>query len=160
MMKITVLCIGKLKASFLKDGVQEYLKRLTSYASVSILELNEERVGDKPNDADRRLAVEAEGERLLTRIKSEQFVFLLDVHGSTMSSEQLSEKLEELGVAGRSDVVFVIGGAFGVSQSLRERADVKLSFGKMTYTHQMIRMLLTEQIYRAFKIMKNEPYHW
>lgn len=160
MMKITVLCIGKLKASFLKDGVQEYLKRLTSYASVSILELNEERVGDKPNDADRRLAVEAEGERLLKRIKSEQFVFLLDVHGSIMSSEQLSEKLEELGVAGRSDIVFVIGGAFGVAQSLRERADVKLSFGKMTYTHQMIRMLLTEQIYRAFKIMKNEPYHW
>lgn len=160
MMKITILCIGKLKTSFLKEGLQEYLKRMTPYATVLIEELNEEKIGDKPSAYDRNVAVEAEGERLVKRIKKEQFVFLLDLHGEGILSEQLAKKIERLGVEGQSDIVFVIGGAFGVAEALRKRANIRISFGKLTYTHQMIRLLLVEQIYRAFKIIKNEPYHW
>lgn len=159
-MKITILAVGKVSLSFLKDGIEEYKKRMRSYANVTITEVKEEKVSDRPDEAERLRTVEAEGERLLKQIKDGQFVFLLDLHGETMSSEKLAAKIALLGLGGRSDIVFVIGGAYGVSDALRKRADVKLSFSPMTFTHQMVRLLIIEQIYRTFKINRKEPYHW
>ncbi len=159
-MKITILAVGKVSLSFLKDGIEEYKKRMRSYANVTITEVKEEKVSDRPDEAERLRTVEAEGERLLKQIKDGQFVFLLDLHGETMSSEKLAAKIASLGLSGRSDIVFVIGGAYGVSDALRKRADVKLSFSPMTFTHQMVRLLIIEQIYRTFKINRKEPYHW
>ncbi len=159
-MKITILAVGKVSLSFLKDGIEEYKKRMRSYANVTITEVKEEKVSDRPDEAERLRTVEAEGERLLKQIKDGQFVFLLDLHGETMSSEKLAAKIASLGLSGRSDIVFVIGGAYGVSDALRKRADIKLSFSPMTFTHQMVRLLIIEQIYRTFKINRKEPYHW
>lgn len=159
-MKITILAVGKVSLSFLKSGIEEYKKRMRSYANVTITEVKEEKVSDRPDEAERLRTVEAEGDRLLKQIKDGQFVFLLDLHGDTMSSEKLASKIASLGLSGRSDIVFVIGGAYGVSDALRKRADIKLSFSPMTFTHQMVRLLVIEQIYRAFKINRKEPYHW
>lgn len=159
-MKITILAIGKIGLKFIKEGITEYSKRLSSFANINVVELKEEKIGDKQNSAERQRIVEAEGESLLKRLKPTQYVFLLDLHGEMLSSEKLAQKLDNMAIQGESDVVFVIGGAFGVSETLRKRANVRLSFSPMTFTHQMIRMLLLEQIYRAFKINRNEPYHW
>lgn len=159
-MKFSIYTIGKLKEPYLREGVQEFLKRLKPYGQVAIVELNEEKMGDKPSEAERKTAVQAEGVRLLKQIKERDYLILLDVYGKTMSSEALSALFDACALRGQSDIAFVIGGAFGVSEELREKADLRLSFSPMTFTHQMVRLLLVEQIYRALKISRKEPYHW
>lgn len=159
-MKFTIIAIGKLNISFIKAGVNEFLKRLRPYAQVNILELKEEKISAKPSDKDRQKVVDNEGEKILKLIKPQQYVVLLDVYGKTMSSEKLSERIEELKLEGVSEIVFVIGGTYGVSEGLRLRANTKLSISPMTFTHQMARLLIVEQLYRACKISKKEPYHW
>lgn len=159
-MRFYVVCIGKLKDAYLRDGVAEFVKRMRPYGGITITELNESKIGDKPSDADRKQVVDEEGERLLKAVPKNSYTVLLDVYGKTMSSEDLAKTVAKLEVDGVSDMAFIIGGAFGVSEALRQSVNYKLSFSPMTFTHQMVRLLLVEQIYRASKINRNEPYHW
>lgn len=159
-MRFYVVCIGKLKDAYLRDGVVEFVKRMRPYGGITITELNESKIGDKPSDADRKQVVDEEGERLLKAVPKNAYTVLLDVYGKTMSSEDLAKTVAKLEVDGVSDMAFIIGGAFGVSEALRQSVNYKLSFSPMTFTHQMVRLLLVEQIYRASKINRNEPYHW
>lgn len=159
-MRFYVVCIGKLKDAYLRDGVAEFVKRMRPYGGITITELNESKIGDKPSDADRKQVVDEEGERLLKVVPKNAYTVLLDVCGKTMSSEDLAKTVAKLEVDGVSDMAFIIGGAFGVSEALRQSVNFKLSFSPMTFTHQMVRLLLVEQIYRASKINRNEPYHW
>ena len=159
-MRFYVICIGKLKDAYLRDGVAEFVKRMRPYGGITITELNESKIGDKPSDADRKQVVIEEGERLLKNVPKNAYTVLLDVYGKTMSSEDLAKTVAKLEVDGVSDMAFIVGGAFGVSDELRRSVNYKLSFSPMTCTHQMVRLLLVEQIYRASKINRNEPYHW
>ena len=159
-MRFYVVCIGKLKDAYLRDGVAEFVKRMRPYGGITITELNESKIGDKPSDVDRKQVVAEEGVRLLKAVPKNAYTVLLDVYGKTMSSEELAKTVSKLEVDGVSDMAFIIGGAFGVSDTLRQTANYKLSFSPMTFTHQMVRLLLVEQIYRASKINRNEPYHW
>ena len=159
-MRFYVVCIGKLKDAYLRDGVAEFVKRMRPYGGITITELNESKIGDKPSDADRKQVVDEEGERLLKAVPKNAYTVLLDVYGKTMSSEDLAKTVAKLEVDGVSDMAFIIGGAFGVSEAFRQSVNYKLSFSPMTFTHQMVRLLLVEQIYRASKINRNEPYHW
>ena len=159
-MRFYVICIGKLKDAYLRDGVAEFVKRMRPYGGITITELNESKIGDKPSDADRKQVVVEEGERLLKNVPKNAYTVLLDVYGKTMSSEDLAKTVAKLEVDGVSDMAFIVGGAFGVSDDLRRSVNYKLSFSPMTFTHQMVRLLLVEQIYRASKINRNEPYHW
>lgn len=159
-MRFYVICIGKLKDAYLRDGVAEFVKRMRPYGGITITELNESKIGDKPSDADRKQVVIEEGERLLKNVSKNAYTVLLDVYGKTMSSEDLAKTVAKLEVDGVSDMAFIVGGAFGVSDELRRSVNYKLSFSPMTFTHQMVRLLLVEQIYRASKINRNEPYHW
>lgn len=159
-MRFYVVCIGKLKDAYLRDGVAEFVKRMRPYGGITITELNESKIGDKPSDADRKQVVDEEGERLLKAVPKNAYTVLLDVYAKTMSSEDLAKTVAKLEVDGISDMAFIIGGAFGVSEALRQSVNYKLSFSPMTFTHQMVRLLLVEQIYRASKINRNVPYHW
>ena len=159
-MKFHVACIGKLKESYLREGVAEFIKRMRPYGGITITELNESKIGDKPSDVDRKQVVNEEGQRLLKAVPKSAYTVLLDVYGKTMSSETMAAMISKLEVDGISDMTFIIGGAFGVSDELRQSVKYKLSFSPMTFTHQMVRLLLVEQIYRSVKINRNEPYHW
>lgn len=158
-MNITIVCIGKLKERYWAEAVQEYGKRLSKYCTLTISELKEERAPDNASPAEEKAVKEAEGRNILKQIKKEAYVIALEVKGKELTSEALSEKIESLGVAGKSDLVFLIGGSLGLSEEVLNRADFRLSFSKMTFPHQMMRVILLEQIYRSFKIIRNEVYH-
>ena len=159
-MKITIVCAGRLKEKYLTAGISEFLKRLKPMAQVEILEVHEEKMPDNPSAAEKEQVLQKEGEKLLKLVPSGSYLFVLDVYGEELSSEELAERIDKLGVSGRSSLTFLIGGAFGLSREVRGAADMKLSFSRMTFTHQMVRLLLVEQIYRAFKINRGEKYHW
>lgn len=159
-MKITVVCVGKLKERYLVEGVAEYVKRLTPFTRVEFHEINEERMPLEPSDAEREQVLEKESQRLIESLPDKSYVILLDLVGKEISSPELALKFNELMVSGVSRITFVIGGAFGYTDALRKKADFCWSFSPLTFTHQMIRMMLVEQIYRAFKIMRGEKYHW
>lgn len=159
-MKITIVCAGKLKEKYLTAGISEFLKRLKPMAQVEILEVHEEKMLDNPSAAEKEQVLQKEGEKLLKLVPSGSYLFVLDVYGEELSSEELAERIDKLGVSGRSSLTFLIGGAFGLSKEVRQAADMKLSFSRLTFTHQMVRLLLVEQIYRAFKINRGEKYHW
>ena len=158
-MRITILAVGKIKEKYLRDGIAEFVKRLGPFCRLEIKELDEERMPDDPSAAQKQQALAREGERLLKHIPQGSRVFVLDVIGKQQSSEELAETFSSLAVDGDSSLTFIIGGAFGLSEDVRKAAHVRLSFSKMTFTHQMIRLLLVEQIYRAFKIWRGDPYH-
>ena len=158
-MNITVICIGKLKEKYWTAAIDEYSKRLKSYCSLDIIELKEARLPDKAGPAEELAVKEAEGEEILKKIKDNQYVITLEVKGKMLSSEKLAEKIDTLAIDGQSNVVFVIGGSLGLSAAVSKRANFKLSFSEMTFPHQMMRVILLEQIYRAFKINRNEAYH-
>lgn len=147
-MKITLVTIGKLKEKFLIDGVAEYLKRIKIFAKTEVREISECRT------------VEEEGEKLLAQVPKDSFLIVLDVAGSELTSEGLAEKISALNLRGISDITFLIGGAFGLSEDVRQAANFRLSLSQMTFTHQMARLIIVEQIYRAFKIIRGEPYHY
>lgn len=159
-MKITVACVGKIKEKYLTAGIEEFTKRLTPFCKLETIAINEERMPDDPAPAEKQQVLERETQRLLTVVPQNSYVILLDVVGKQLSSPELAAKMDSLALAGHSHLTFVIGGAFGYTDALRQRADMSLSFSKMTFTHQMIRLLLLEQIYRAFKISRGEKYHW
>lgn len=159
-MKITLACVGKIKEKYLTAGIDEFTKRLTPFCKLEVVSINEERMPDNPSDAEKQQVLARETQRLMAVIPENSYVILLDVIGKQLSSPDLAAKLDELALSGKSHITFVIGGAFGYTDELRRRADFALSFSKMTFTHQMIRLLLVEQIYRAFKISRGEKYHW
>lgn len=158
-MNINIVCVGKLKERYWTDAVTEYLKRLSRYCRMEIVELKEAKLPDHASPAEEEQVKTVEGESILRSLSADSYVIALDVKGKQLSSEQLSEKIENLALEGRSTVDFIIGGSLGLSEAVRKRADFRLSFSAMTFPHQMMRVILLEQIYRAFKISRNEPYH-
>jgi len=159
-MKITIIAVGKIKEKYLSAGIAEFTKRLGPFCRLSIIEADEERMPENPSDAEKTKALDKEAEKVIKHLRPDSYVIVLDVAGKLSSSEELAEKFAALALSGKSDLTFIIGGAFGLSQKLISAANERLSFSKMTFTHQMIRLLLVEQIYRAFKINRGEPYHW
>ena len=159
-MKITIACVGKIKEKYLTAGIDEFTKRLTPFCKLETVAINEEKMPDNPSPAEKEQVLEKETQRLLAIIPEISYVILLDVIGKQLSSPELANKIDALALNGNSHITFVIGGAFGYTDALRKRADYALSFSKMTFTHQMIRLLLIEQIYRAYKISNNQKYHW
>ena len=159
-MKITIACVGKIKEKYLTAGIEEYSKRLTPFCKLETIAINEEKMPEDPTPALKEQVLEKETQRLIAIIPENSYVILLDVVGKQLASPELAAKIDTLTLAGKSHLTFVIGGAFGYTDALRKRADFAISFSKMTFTHQMIRLLLVEQIYRAFKISRGEKYHW
>ena len=155
-MRIKIIALGKIKEKFLKDGIDEFLKRLTPYASVEIVELQPVEIRDE-NLIEKALL--QEGEKILSLIKNDAFVITLEIGGKQLASEEFAQKINEISTSGVSELVFVIGSSCGLAATVSERANFKLSMSKMTFLHQFARLLLVEQIYRAFKILKNETYH-
>ena len=155
-MKIKIIALGKIKEKFLKDGIDEFLKRLTPYASVEIVELSPIEIKDE-NLTNKIL--DEEGEKILSQIKDNDYVITLEILGKELTSEEFGEKINEISMSGSSELVFVIGSSCGLSPTVSKRANFKLSMSKMTFLHQFARLLLVEQIYRAFKILKGETYH-
>lgn len=155
-MKIKIIALGKIKENFLREGIDEFLKRLTSYASMEIVELSPIEIKDENLTAK---ILEQEGEKILAQIKPNSYLITMEINGHTLSSEKFSEKIKEIGNQGYNEIVFVIGSSCGIAKSVSDRADYKLSLSKMTFLHQFARLLLVEQIYRAFKIQKGETYH-
>ena len=158
-MKITVLCVGKIKEKYFTMGIDEYSKRLSRYCKLEIIEVPDEKTPDNASENEEVQIKAKEGDRLLKHIKDNAYIIALAIEGKMLTSEELSEKMEQLGINGDSNVVFVIGGSLGLDKRILDRADYKLSFSKMTFPHQMMRMVLLEQIYRGYRIMKGEPYH-
>lgn len=158
-MKITILCVGKIKEKFYRDAILEYSKRLSRYVKLEIVEVADEKTKDQASDGEMELVRQREGERLIASMKEDGYVVCLAIEGKMLDSVELSEKIEELGVAGNSHIYFVIGGSLGLSKQVLSRADYLLSFSKMTFPHQLMRVILLEQIYRAYRIMNHEPYH-
>jgi 23S rRNA (pseudouridine1915-N3)-methyltransferase len=158
-MKITILCVGKIKEKYFTAGIEEYAKRLSRYCKLEILQVPDEKTPDKASEALETQIKVTEGERLLKNMKESSYVIALALDGSMPDSVELANKLEALGVQGNSHITFVIGGSLGLSDAVLARADEKMSFSRLTFPHQLMRMLLLEQIYRGFRIMNHEPYH-
>lgn len=159
MMKVTVIAVGGLKEKYLTAACNEYLKRLSAYSRVGIIEINEERCSDNPSPAEIERVIEKEGERIISKIPKGSFVVPLCIEGKQFSSEEFSRKLENAAISGFGSVTFIIGGSFGLSNSVKSLANLKLSFSKMTLPHQLMRVVLLEQVYRAFSISNNGKYH-
>lgn len=158
-MEIRILSVGKIKEKYLTDGINEYKKRLSRYCRLSMHQVADEKTPDKASPALNKQIKDTEGERLLKLIKDNDYVICLAIEGSMPDSVELSRKINQLGVTGHSCVDFVIGGSLGLSDAVLGRADYKLSFSRMTFPHQLMQMILLEQIYRSYRIINNEPYH-
>ena len=158
-MEIRILTVGKIKEKYLNDGIAEYAKRLSRYCKLNFIQVPDEKTPDKASDALNRQIKETEGNRLLSHIREQDYVIALAIDGKMLDSVELSEKIEKIGINGYSNIVFVIGGSLGLHKSVSDRADFKLSFSKMTFPHQLMRVILLEQIYRSYRILGNEPYH-
>ncbi len=158
-MRITIVCVGKLKEKYWKDAIAEYSKRLSRYHKLDIIELADEKTPETMSKAQEQEVKKKEGERILKSIKEDAFVVVLAIEGKSLNSEQLADFMEKKAVSGVSHMVFVIGGSLGLSKDVMQCADDALSFSKMTFPHQMMRVILLEQIYRAERINRGEPYH-
>ncbi len=158
-MKISILTVGKVKEKFYVQAIDEFVKRLSRYCKLEIIEVADEKTPDGASALVEDSIKEKEGLRLEKYIRDDAYVIALAIDGKMLSSEELSEKIDKLGIGGESHIQFIIGGSLGMWPKLLERADYKLSFSKMTFPHQLMRVILLEQIYRAFRIAKNEPYH-
>ena len=158
-MKITILCVGKIKEKYFRDAIAEYEKRLGRYCKLEIVEVADEKTPDRASEALNTQIKDTEGERLMKHIREQDYVIALAIDGKMVDSVELSQKIEKLGVSGVSSITFVIGGSLGLSDKVLRRADYKLSFSKMTFPHQLMQMILLEQIYRSYRIMNHEPYH-
>ncbi|GAA0607925.1 23S rRNA (pseudouridine(1915)-N(3))-methyltransferase RlmH [Virgibacillus siamensis] len=158
-MNIKIIAVGKLKEKYLKQGIAEYLKRLGAYAKVDIAEVADEKAPENMSEAEMQEVKRKEGERILGNIGHDTYVITLEIDGKMLSSEKLAAKMDELATYGKSKVAFVIGGSLGLSEVVQKRSDLALSFSKLTFPHQVMRLILLEQVYRSFRIMRNEPYH-
>ena len=158
-MKITIVCVGKIKEKFYRDALAEYTKRLSRYCSLTITEVADEKTKEQASETECAIIKDREGERILKSIRDDGYVIALAIDGKTLDSVELSEKIDKLGLSGKSNVYFVIGGPLGLSDAVMKRADYKLSFSRMTFPHQLMRVILLEQIYRSYRIINHEPYH-
>ncbi len=158
-MKITVIGVGKIKEKYFIQALEEYGKRLSRYCKLEIIEVNDEKTPDQASEAKEEQIKKAEGGRILKYVKDDAYTVALAIEGGRLSSTELADKILRLGVDGCSHIIFIIGGSLGLSEEVLRRADFKLSFSRMTFPHQMMRVILLEQIYRAYRINSNEPYH-
>ena len=158
-MKITCIVVGKIKEKYFTDAIKEYSKRLSRYCKLEIVELADEKTPDGASEAEEVAIREKEGERILKALKDDAYVIALAIEGKMLDSVELSQKIERLGVSGTSHIAFVIGGSLGLAPAVMKRADYALSFSRMTFPHQLMRVVLLEQLYRSYRILKNEPYH-
>ena len=158
-MKITVVTVGKIKEKFFEDAIKEYSKRLSRYCKLEILQVADEKTPEGASEAVELQIKEKEGQRILSLIRDDAYVIALAIEGKMLDSEELAERIEKLGVSGISQIVFVIGGSLGLSAQVMKRADYALSFSRMTFPHQLMRVVLLEQIYRGYRIMNHQPYH-
>ena len=159
MMNVQILCVGKLKEQYLRDACAEYSKRLGAFCKLSVVEINECKISNNPNQAEIERVIETEGVSILNKIPAQSYVIPMCIEGKQMSSEQLSQKFEQVALNGISSVTFIIGGSYGLSNQIKQRADYRLSMSCMTFPHQLARVMLLEQIYRAFSISANTKYH-
>ena len=158
-MRIRIIAIGKVKELYLSNGINEYINRLKPYTNIEIIEVNDEPIPDKPNDSEIKLAINKEGERVIKLLKTSDYVISLDLNKKEMTSEEFAIYLNRKIEIGGSNITFIIGGSYGLSEALKNRANDAISLSKMTFLHQMTRLILLEQIYRAFKINHHETYH-
>ena len=158
-MHISIVTVGKLKEKYLKLGIEEYVKRLNSYAKIDVIEVADEKAPEELSTTEMIQVKNKEGDRILAKIHPDTYVIALAIEGKQKSSEELADTLDKLATYGKSKIAFVIGGSLGLSQDILQRADEKLSFSKMTFPHQLMRLILVEQIYRAYRINRGEPYH-
>ncbi len=158
-MKIDIICVGKIKEKFFTDAIGEYSKRLSRYCDLDIVQVKDENAPESLSDEQMKHILKLEGERILLKIPQRTYLIALDIDGKEMSSEAMSEKLSDLMVSEQGRFTFVIGGSLGLWDEIKKKADLRLSFSKMTFPHQLMRVILLEQIYRCFRIMNHEPYH-
>jgi len=157
--KITILCVGKIKEAFYRQAIDEYAKRLGKYCKLEIVEVADEKTPDKASEVMESQIMEKEAERLIDKLKEDSYIFTLEIKGKKYTSEAFSETIEKLTIQGKSHLTFVIGGSLGLHEKILKLSNQPISFSDMTFPHQLMRVILTEQIYRAFRIMNNEPYH-
>lgn len=160
MLSINIICIGKIRESFFKDAINEYSKRLSKYCNLNIIELSDEKLPSKLNDKIIDNIKNIEGKKILSHLKKDSYKICLDLHGKQFSSEEFSAKIDSISLNYNSSITFIIGGTLGISSEVLNCADEKICFSKMTFPHQLIRVFLLEQLFRAFKISNNETYHW
>ena len=158
-MKITLITVGKIKEKYLKDAIAGYSKRLSRYCKLEIVEVADEKTPDNASATVEDAIRDKEGERILKYIKEDAYVITLEIAGKMLTSEEMAEKIEKLGVQGTSHIIFIIGGSIGLGREILKRSDYALSFSKMTFPHQLMRVILLEQIYRSYRIINHEPYH-
>jgi 23S rRNA (pseudouridine1915-N3)-methyltransferase len=158
-MNIKIVTVGKLKEKYLIQGINEYVKRLGAYAKIQLVEVPDEKAPESMSEAEMLQVKEKEGQRILAKIKDQEYVFALAIEGKNPTSEAFAKQIEQLGIQGKSQLVFVIGGSLGLSQEVMQRSNAQISFGKMTFPHQLMKLILVEQIYRAFRINTGAPYH-
>lgn len=157
-MKITLITVGKIKEKYLKDAIAEYSKRLSKYCKLDIIEVSDEKTPDQASETVEE-GIRSKGEKILRYIKDDMYVITLEIAGKMLTSEELAERIEKLGIQGKSSIAFVIGGSIGLGKEVLKRSDYALSFSKMTFPHQLMRVILLEQVYRSYRIMNGEPYH-
>lgn len=158
-MKIKIICVGKVKEQFFRAAIDEYSKRLSKYCKLEILEVIDEMTPDNASDTEVKKILSKEGERILSKLKDSDYLVTLEIEGKKLTSERLAKKLSDITVSGNSTIAFVIGGSLGICEEIKKKASFALSFSDMTFPHQLMRVILLEQIYRAFKINAGEPYH-
>lgn len=158
-MKVTIIAVGKLKEKYLKQGIEEYTKRLKKYTNFTIVEVADEQAPENLSQSEMTAVKEKEGVRILSKVKETDYVYTLVIQGKKVSSEEIAQSMDQAMLHGKSSLVFVIGGSLGLSEEVIKRSDEQLSFGNITLPHQLIRLVLSEQIYRGFRIMRGEPYH-
>ncbi|MEG0180284.1 MAG: 23S rRNA (pseudouridine(1915)-N(3))-methyltransferase RlmH [Terrisporobacter sp.] len=158
-MRISIICVGKIKEKYLKLGIDEFKKRLSKYCKLEIIELDDEKAPENLSDKEMLMIKDREGKKILSKVKDNSYVMALAIDGKNLSSEELADTINNLGVRGNSHIVFIIGGSLGLSDEVLNRANYKLSFSNMTFPHQLMRLILLEQVYRAYRINNGEPYH-
>lgn len=158
-MKITIITVGKLKEKYLKDAIAEYIKRLSKYCKLEIVEVADEKTPDNASEVVEHAIRAKEAGRILKYVKEDAYVITLEINGKQLSSEELAEKIDRLGVQGTSHIIFIIGGSIGLGEEVLKKSDFSLSFSKMTFPHQLMRVILLEQVYRSYRIISGEPYH-
>lgn len=158
-MKISIITVGKIKEKYLKDAIAEYSKRLSKYCKLEIIEVADEKTPDAASEIVENAIRTKEGERIMKYVRDDAFVITLEIAGKMLTSEGLADKINQLGIQGKSRIIFIIGGSIGLGTQVLARSDYALSFSKMTFPHQLMRVILLEQIYRSYRIIHKEPYH-
>lgn len=158
-MNINIIAVGKIKEKYIQEGIKEFSKRLSRYCNLKIIEVDDEKAPENLSDKEMEAVKDKEGQKILSKIPQNSFIISLEIQGREISSEELSKKMEDIMVSGINDITFIIGGSLGLSNDISRISNFKLSFSKMTFPHQLMRLILLEQVYRGWRIMKNEPYH-